>query len=160
MSYDLMVFDTEAPPPDRAAFLQWYSEQTKWVEDHAYDDVAVTNPKLRNWYLEMIQEYPPMNGPDAVDNPDNPRVTDYSIGKAVIYACFAWSQAESARADTFRLAEKHGVGFFDASANDGGVWVPTSNGYLCVHGNRSGRTTLTSVVKKLLSLFSRRFGAE
>ena len=143
-----MISDTEAPPPDRAGFLRWYHEQTTWSEDHAYNNVEVTTPKLRNWYVEIIRDYPAMDGPAAIDDPDNPKLTDYRIGKVVIYASFAWSQAESARADTFRLADKHNEGFFDVSAKDGGVWIPTSNGYVCVHGNRSGRpATLKSAFK-------------
>ena len=129
MSYDLMVFDPKVPPPSREEFIQWYRQQTEWAERHTYVGPDVTTPELQAWYSEMIQSYPPMNGPDATDNPDNLRVTDYSIGKSLIYAAFAWSEAEGARDTMFRLAKKHLVGFFDVSSDDGGVWSPTASGH-------------------------------
>ena len=130
-----MVFDPDGPPPDRAGFMDWYFPQTEWAEDHGYDDPQVCTTALRSWFLEMIKAYPAMNGPYAVDDPDHPKVTDYSVGRAVIYAAFAWSEAEGAYRAMFELAKKHKVGFFDVSADDGEVWMPTPNGdYACVHG--------------------------
>ena|SRR5690349_5459637 len=80
-------------------------------------------------------DLPPLNGTDAPADVDNPKLTDYSIGQSVIYAAFAWSEASTAAQETFRLAEKHRVGFFDVSATAGGVWLPDgSGGYSCVHG--------------------------
>lgn len=135
MSYDLMVFELGAPPADRAGFMAWYQAQTEWAEDHGYDDPEVSTPALRAWFLEMVEEYPAMNGPLATDDVDDPRVTDYSAGRQVIYAAFAWSQADDAREAMFRLAKKHGIGFFDVSADDGGVWIPSPSGsYDRVHG--------------------------
>ena len=115
--------------------MDWYKGQTQWREGHTYNDPAVSTPKLRAWFFEMIKEYPPMNGPHASDDVDDHKQTDYSIGKYVIYACFAWSEATSAIKATFNLAEKHRVGFFDVSTNNGGVWMPDEEGgYSCVHG--------------------------
>jgi hypothetical protein len=67
-----------------------------------------------------------MNGPFVpVGEPIyDDEVTDYSIGKSVVYAAFAWSVADKARASVFELAKKHGVGFFDASSDDGFTWRP------------------------------------
>ena len=124
MSYDLMVFDPAAAPTDRTAFLAWYADQTKWAEGHSYDDPAVSAPALAAWYADLIQTYPPMNGPLASADPDNPKVSDYSIGKAVIYVAFGWSQAEAAGVAMYRTAVKHHVGFFDVSADDGLIWYP------------------------------------
>ena len=130
MSFDLMVFEISKAPQTKKDFMAWYAQQTEWGEDHDYDDAGLTSPALRNWYREMLQSYPAMNGPDAPDDealdadPDlEDRLTDYSVGYDVIYAAFAWSEAEPARELTWRLAEKHGVGFFDVSA-EGGVWLP------------------------------------
>jgi len=45
----------------------------------------------------MIESYPAMNGPYAKEeDEDNDYVTDYCIGKDVIYAAFSWSLAEQA----------------------------------------------------------------
>lgn len=121
-----MVFDAAAAPAGRDAFMAWYEEQTAWSEDHGYDDPAVSTPALRAWFMEVIAQFPPMNGPHAPDDlPDDEALaTDYSVGASVIYAGFAWSKAEPARAAVFALAAKHGLGFFDASASDAGIWLP------------------------------------
>lgn len=39
MSYDLMVFDPAKAPDDKASFMRWYGEQTKWSEAHTYSDI-------------------------------------------------------------------------------------------------------------------------
>ncbi len=119
-----MVFDPYAAPRGRDEFLSWYNEQTEWSEGHSYDDPQVTTPALASWFKEMSQAFPPMNGPFASGDDDDPRVTDYSIGKAIIYVAFAWSQAEVAFEAVDRLAAKHGVGFFDVSAEQGEIRFP------------------------------------
>lgn len=124
MSYDLMVFDPASAPKDRESFLAWYDQQTEWNEEHSYGDPAVTTPALQAWYRDMIQFFPAMNGPFAVDS-DASEVTDHCVGKSVIYSTFAWSVAEQAYAKTRELAIKHGVGFFDVSSDDGEILFPS-----------------------------------
>jgi hypothetical protein len=51
-------------------------------------------------------------------------VTDYSIGRSVIYAAFAWSQAGAAFETMSRLADKHRVGFYDVSSDQGEIRFP------------------------------------
>lgn len=140
MSYDLMVFEPSIPPVTREGFMQWYNEQTKWEEDHGYNNPEIPTPALRSWFQEMIKQYPPMNGPLASDDVDNSKITDYSVGRSVIYAAFAWSEAVQARSTMFNLAQKHKVGFFDVSENNGGVWLPQSDGsYVCIHGDSTNK---------------------
>lgn len=129
MSYDLMVFRKEAAPKTRTDFMKWYEEQTEWNEEHSYDDPANTSTELRNWYMEMIQTFPAMNGPLVSDDVDNSNVSDYSIGKDVIYAGFSWSVVQQAYTTMMRLAEKHSVGFFDVSGDKGDIFFP-ENGKL------------------------------
>ena len=129
MSYDLMVFRKEAAPKTRTDFMKWYQDQTEWTEEHSYDDPANTSTELRNWFVEMIQTYPAMNGPFASDDDDNQNVSDYSVGKDVIYVSFAWSLAEQAYNKMLELAEKYGVGFFDVSSDNGDIFFP-DNGKL------------------------------
>ncbi|MEQ1955290.1 hypothetical protein [Mesorhizobium sp. CN2-181] len=130
MSYDLMVFAPADAPRVRQAFLDWYEEQTEWSEDHRYDDTAVTTPGLSAWYGEMQLDFPDLNGPSASDllEDDSPSVTDYSIGRSVIYAGFRWSEADRAYTSVRALAVKHGVGFFNVSAADGEIWFPPEGG--------------------------------
>jgi hypothetical protein len=128
MSYDLMVFAPEAAPRERGAFLQWFAQQAEWGEAHSYDDPAVSTPELRSWFLDIITTFPPLNGPYATDDVDDPRVTDYSVAHGVIYAAFAWSEAEPARETVVRLARQHRVGFFDVSSDDPAIVFPDDPG--------------------------------
>lgn len=126
-----MVFDAVVAPRDRAEFMAWYDQQTKWAEPHGYQDPAVTTPELRAWFEAMAATFPPMNGPLASGAVDDPRITDYSIGRSVIYAAFAWSQARAAYQHMLELAAKHGVGFFDVSSTDGRIWLPSDGKLSC-----------------------------
>lgn len=65
-----------------------------------------------------------MNGPSASDDFGNPRVTDFCIGRSVIYAAFASTQAEDAHEALSRLAAKHSVGFYDVSSDKGEIRFP------------------------------------
>lgn len=129
MSYDLMVFERTTAPQKHKDFLEWYRKETEWKEEHGYNDPAVTSPALKSWYEEITKIFPNMNGPDASDDElddEDAEVhfTDYSIGHHVIYAAFAWSVANEAYELTKALAQKHGVGFFDASGQKGDVYLP------------------------------------
>ncbi len=119
-----MVFEPTAAPKERPDFMKWYDAQTEWSEDHSYDDHAVSSQALQNWFLEMIQHFPAMNGPLASGDDDDLTVTDYCIGKDVIYSAFAWPCAEAALPKMKELAIKHKVGFFDVSAEEGEILFP------------------------------------
>lgn len=81
MSYDLIVFQKDAAPQRKKEFMEWYENQTEWTEDHSYDDPANTSDELRNWYVEMQENFPDLNGPDVDEDIGHPNETDYSIGK-------------------------------------------------------------------------------
>ncbi|MDR3294610.1 MAG: hypothetical protein LBT26_02105 [Clostridiales Family XIII bacterium] len=128
MSYDLMVFEPSAAPRTKPEFEAWYAEQTKWGEGHGYDDPAVSSPALQAWFAEMRINFPPLNGPFALSDDEfdklgeegEARATDYTIGKTVIYAGFAWSLAESGDLDkTVRqLARRCNVGFYHPGSGE------------------------------------------
>lgn len=126
MSYDLMVFESSSAPRERSQFMEWYAEQTKWEEDHSYQDHSVASEALQAWFSEMVVFFPPMNGPLASDDFDDPRVTDHCIGTSVIYSAFSWGVAEEAHTKMRELAIKHRVGFFDVSATSGEILFPES----------------------------------
>lgn len=130
MSYDLTVFDPAAAPLEPEAFLSWYEDITEWSKDRDYWSPAGTTPALLAWYQDMAKEYPSMMDSDGVE--DETRITDYSIDETLIYAAFAWSESQRAYETSFRLAAKHGIGFFDVSSRDGKVWVPEAPGELRV----------------------------
>lgn len=133
MSYDLMVFNPKTAPKSEPDFLQWYDQQAEWTENHSYDDPKVTSNELRNWFLEMIIDFPAMNGPYTPDDLDNriddQEITEYTIGHHVIYTAFRWSTAEHAYTKMLELAIKHKVGFYDASG-DGNIMFPNEHGSL------------------------------
>lgn len=124
MSYDLMVFDCDAAPRDRSAFLNWYENLTQWAEGLDYNDPNTCTQALRAWFDEMIITFPPMNGPLASEDYDDSRVSDYCIANEAIYVAFAWSVADEAYSKMRQLAAKHEVGFFDVSSNNGEIFFP------------------------------------
>lgn len=129
MSYDLMVFETTKAPNTKKEFMEWYFKQTEWSEEHDYASVSVTSEALKNWFMEMKETFPPMNGEyapsdDEIDEETENCLTDYSIGRDVIYASFAWSVSEKAYELMRNLAQKHGVGFFDVSSDNADIILP------------------------------------
>lgn len=131
MSYDLMVFEKEKAPKTKKNFMAWYEKQVEWSEEHDYQRISVSSSALQNWFMEMKETFPPMNGEYApaselLDEDENLEsyLTDYCIGRDVIYASFAWSVASEAYERMRSLAQKHNVGFFDVSAEDGDIILP------------------------------------
>ena len=114
MTYDILAFDPDSVTDED--FPAWWNKQSEWSEDHSYDDAAVTTPSLREFFGDLIQTFPPMNGPGSPTDEEfdadpelEVRVTDYSIGTTVVYGAFAWSQESTARPLFTSLAAKHGV---------------------------------------------------
>jgi hypothetical protein len=128
-----MVFDPIAAPTDREAFLAWYDSYSE--ETELFDPIRseFSTPKLRSWLEEMLKTFPAMNGPyaSADQDVDDPHLTDYGINTTNIYACFAWSIAESAYNAVMSLAEKHGIAVYDVSGTEGRIWRPGNDGMLC-----------------------------
>ncbi len=133
MSYDLMVFEKTKAPATQKEFMAWYEKQTEWSEEHDYQTISVSSPALQNWFMEMIERFPPMNGAyapnlelldEAVAEDLERHLVDYSIGHDIIYAAFSWSLAEEAYEQMRSLAKKHQVGFFDVSADEGDIILP------------------------------------
>ncbi len=133
MSYDLMVFEKTKAPVTRNEFIAWYEKQTEWSEDHDYQNISVSSPSLKNWFMEMIKTFPPMNGEyypnlDPLDEKEAEKLelhlVDYSIGHDMIYASFSWSVAQEAYEHMRKLAVKYDVGFFDVSEENGDVIFP------------------------------------
>ena len=131
MSYDLMVFEKNKAPGTKKEFMAWFKKQTEWNEEHDYESISVSSPALQNWFMEMKDTFPPMNGDyapdvDVVDEDEilESHVTDYAIGREIIYAAFAWSVADEAYELMRKLAQKHDVGFFDVSSDNGDIILP------------------------------------
>jgi hypothetical protein len=124
MSYDLMVFNPEAAPKTHQAFLDWFTDAMEAGDGICFMDPAVATAPLRDWYADMVEIFPNLNGPGASEElpEDEATASDYSIGKDAIYVCFAWSKTEQAYSACFELAEKHQVGFFNAQSSE--VWLP------------------------------------
>lgn len=130
MSYDLMVFEKNKAPRERETFMEWYENQTEWSEDHSYEDPAVSSLALQEFFMKMKEVFPPMNGAyspsdqELLEKPELENLlTDYCIGRDVIYMAFAWSEADHAYDVVKRTAAACKVGFFDASG-DGSLVFP------------------------------------
>jgi hypothetical protein len=126
MSYDLMVFAPgAAPAKKRGPFLDWYDQQAEWEEGHGYDNPAVCAPALRAFHADIVQAFP------AQQEDDGPG-TDYTIGASVIYMTFEWDNVDAAYEAVYRLAAKHGLGFFDVSSDLAETWLPDAKGGLYI----------------------------
>lgn len=130
MSYDLMVFEKSKAPKTKKEFMEWYEKQVQWEEEHDYMHISVSSEPLKNWFMEMKETFPPMNGEFAPnqnlldeDEDLESHTVDYCMGYDVIYASFAWSVADEAYELMKKLAKKHDVGFFDVSGN-GDIILP------------------------------------
>ncbi|WP_299651024.1 hypothetical protein [uncultured Tateyamaria sp.] len=123
MSYDLMVFNPAVAPRTRTTFLQWYGDITRWEEARDYTDPIGMTGSLISFYHLFRRDFPPLNGPHAValENVDDPYVTEYSFASDAIYLSFAWSIAELAREATLDAALNTAVGFFDVSETNGAI---------------------------------------
>jgi len=122
-----MVFEPGAAPKDHGAFMEWYFTLTKW-NDGPYNDPARTTARLRAWVHEMQRTVPDMNTPKAEIHlqDDDGVLADYTIGRRFVYAGFAWSKAVAAAGEAERLANLHGIGFFDVSSDGEEVWPPVN----------------------------------
>jgi hypothetical protein len=110
MSYDLAVFEPRAELHTRPAFLTWYRDRTSWKGGRDYSDPANAALALQAWCREMIQTFPPLNGPDRPEDMDL-CAADYSIGPDIIYVAFSGGRAADAYGTIFHLASRHGIGF-------------------------------------------------
>jgi hypothetical protein len=136
MSYDLMVFRNDSAPRKTNEFMDWYLEQTEWAEEHSYDDPANTSDELRNWFMEIIITFPAMNGPFASEDYENPNLSDYCIGKDVIYVGFAWPVAVKAYRTMIKLAAKHNVGFFNVSSENGEILFSENGNWVKINDTK------------------------
>lgn len=140
-----MIFRPTAAPENREEFMNWYARQVEWSEEHSYEDPKVASREMQKWFIEMIESFPAMNGPYADENIETDYLTDYCIGKDVIYVGFRWSVAEEAYELSKQLAEKHKVGFFDVSADDGNIFIPDEKGTFYAMDNRQKYNSIEQI---------------
>ncbi len=133
MSYDLAVFEPTAELRDRSTFMRWYASRTTWRNGLDYSNASNATPALQSWYQEMTGVFPPLDSAAQMSSQradESDRTAEYVIGIDIIYVAFRWNKAGLAYETTRRLAEKHTVGFFNASGDRGEVWFPSGNGRL------------------------------
>ncbi len=130
MSYDIAVFEPNDDLRDRATFLAWFKSRTQWGR-RAYDPTNATS-RLRSWFNEMIETFPPMNSPNRPSMEDAEqwsKVIDYVFADDMIYVAISGGRATIGRQTVARVAAKHGVGVFECS-DAGDVLFPTVDGTL------------------------------
>jgi hypothetical protein len=95
MNYDLAVFDPAAAPRNAKAFTEWYVAQTEWEGSGDPCNPAITTPAVWAWFMDLIKEFPAMNGPFAKpgdeeeDDEVMTRTSEYGIAPSLIYVGFA-----------------------------------------------------------------------
>ena len=88
MSYDLMVFEKTKAPMRKGAFLQWYHKQAEWSEDHDCQTIGVSSFALQNWFMEMKEIFPSLNGAYApTDDEIHKRNENQSFRKSNRIVC-------------------------------------------------------------------------
>jgi hypothetical protein len=133
VSYDLAVFDPREDLRDPAAFSRWYRTCTKWKGEVHFDEAPKSTPSLQAWLKEMLETYPPMNGPQRPSFEDAERwdrAADYAITADLIFVAFPSARVGSVYDNAHRLAAKYGVGFYNVSASPGEIWFPRPGGGL------------------------------
>lgn len=127
-----MVFDPAAAPGrTRPALIAWLEDEAEWG-DGPYDDPEVAARPVRAWLEALLREFPARSGPRAHPDPADPRVTDYTIGRAVAHASFPWTVVEVALDAAMAAAAAHGLGVYDAGSEGLEVWLPDAAGALAV----------------------------
>lgn len=136
MSYDIMVIDHHPRFKKSKDFLSWYDNVTKWEDEVDYNDYRHATTPLQNWYLEMKDVVPPLNGQFA---PANDKLgtgefpeADYSIAKDAIYVALSYEKVEEVKEIAFNLAKKYKLAYFDISgsnelANPDGTYFDVSS---------------------------------
>ena len=126
MSYDLAVFDPSIAPAERAGFLDWFRVETDWARELDYNNPDNLGPVVLAFFMEHIEQFPPMNGPLKVDS-HSTKVSDYSCAPGLLYIASVYSEAQAVFEETRRLAAKHECGFFDVTSIRSTIWIPDGN---------------------------------
>ncbi len=141
MAYDLFAFDLFAAPRDRYDFLDWVSRAFRDANVGTGGDASRTTPQLRSWHRDMAQGFPGRRDPHALDedDPAATRVAIYSFTQSIVQASFHWDSSGPALYRARRSAQACGVGLFEASGNEGSVWMMSSRGrFEIVHRGDDG----------------------
>lgn len=110
--FRLMIFDTGAAPKTLDDFFKWFGT-LNWKEKDAID-LEIRTPALNSWYGEIIKIFPPATGKALLETPQLCQAHYTACGEALQLFC-AEPFAEKAWRVARKLAEKHGLGFFDIS---------------------------------------------
>lgn len=114
-----MLFLPSAAPKREADFFDWFDEQTEWEEDHDYRSETVSAPLLRACLAELQAAFPVLGAKRKSDSE-----AEYSFGRVMIHVAFSFKQQQAALTLAKALAAKHGLGLFEASSDDGLIWIP------------------------------------
>lgn len=122
MSYDIMVIDHHPRFKNCIDFLTWYDDVVKWEDEVDYNDYNHTTMPLQNWYMEMKEIIPPLNGPFAPADKDLGKSifpeADYSITKDAIYVALSYENVEETKDIAINLAKKYELTIFDISGSN------------------------------------------
>ena len=120
MSVDVLVFDKSKAPTEPMEFLKWFYKKSEWSSDRDYNDIKGTSQPLVGFFMELVKEYPSMNGefaPDDEEFENDPelesKLIDYTIDDDLIYMGIAYSVPDEVFDKIEDLAYKHGLGYYD-----------------------------------------------
>jgi hypothetical protein len=142
LAYDLYAFDLFAAPRDRYDFLDWVSRTFRDADGESGGDVSRTTAPLRAWHRDMSQGFPGRRDPHALDEDDTAaqRTATYRFRQGIVQASFHWEASGQALFRGRKFAQVHGAGLFEASGNDGAVWMLSQRGrFEVVHRSDDAR---------------------
>lgn len=120
MSVNILVFDKSKAPTEPMEFLRWFHAKAQWNADRDYNDIQGTTQPLADYFLELVKEYPSMNGKYAPSDEDLERdpeleikMIDFTIDDDLIYMGVSYSADGEVFDRIEELAYKHGLGFCD-----------------------------------------------
>ena len=147
MSFDLMVFDPDHAPRERAAFMEWFRDITRWEDKLTVDIPDGLSGNLPAFYRQITKSFPDINGPEArayfdfvqppppgffarlfgakpVSRPelDESRLVECTFHANAIYLSFTSSLNGDAGFTCSDVANDTGVGLFNVSAGNGQIF--------------------------------------
>lgn len=144
MAFDIYAFDLFAAPRDRHDFLDWVRHSFRDIDGPLGGDPARLSPALRGWHAEIARSFPGESDPHRfeADSPNAVRNAAYRFTPTAIQASFDWDSSGPVLQRARRAAQAHVVGLFEASGNDGAVWMLSArNRWEVVHrADDSGRS--------------------
>jgi len=128
VSFDIYAFDLFAAPHDRHDFLDWVHRAFRDVDGPLAGDPARLTPALSAWHADLAKSFPAASDPHRFEISASAHLASYRFAQNLIQASFDWDSSGPALYRAKRAAQANAVGLFEASSEDGAVWMVSPRG--------------------------------